>query len=87
MSYSIQIFMHPEWKDLILYEAEEVDRAVIYCHRALMNFKVNARIMGPDGEIVYEKFYNRQEDPDYRDWERDPWVEDDVEVDWRKAGF
>ena len=87
MAFSIQIYMHPEWQHLILYESDDADRASVYCDRAMINFKVKARVIGPEGEIVYEKFYNQRDDPDYRDWDAEENLEDDVTVDWRKAGF
>lgn len=89
MGFAVQIFMDNQWYTLLLYESDSVDRAAAYCDRALMNFKVNARIMGPDDEIVYEKFYNPQDDPDYRP-SYDYGEEEEIErfdIDWREAGF
>lgn len=88
MHFEIQIQYETNWVTLILYESEEVDQAKFYCDRALMSFKVNARVVEmPEEEIVYEKFYNQRLDPDARDYDDNWESEDDLEADWAREGF
>ena len=63
-----------------LAEEDEVDRARSYCDRAVRVLRQNGRVIGPEGEIVYEGFYN---DPDIYIYDPD----EGEEIRWQQAGF
>jgi hypothetical protein len=86
-AFHLEALLGGAWVKLAGFEGGYLTEAHTACERALMSEKTSVRIRGcEDGEIVYERFYNTQDDPDVN-WRDDPYEEDFAPVDWKTEGF
>jgi len=89
LPYTLQVQTETGWMPLCHYDEDRLDSAIRSCHNAVLTEKSACRVIENDnGNIVLEKFYNRDEDREARDWD-DDWEEEqeDLGLSWQDDGF
>ena len=85
--YDVKIQTTHGWVTLASYGEDLLDTAALVADRAVFAHKTHSRVVEREHEeIVHEKFYNRDDDPD-ENWRDDYDEEDDYGLVWQKTGF
>ena len=88
-AYTLQAQGESGWIVLCHYSEDRLDDAVRHCSRAVMIMKSVCRIIeNAPQNVVCERFYNREDDREARDWDDIYEVyDDDLELSWKEDGF
>jgi hypothetical protein len=88
LQISIPITTGRGWMTIAHYE--DIDTAIPACERAVLSEKCDARIFSMETGLPVEHFrsvYSRAADPEIDHYAVTASKEDDLEIDWRGAGF
>ena len=89
--YTLQSQGDNGWFALCHYSEDRLEDAVRHCSRAVMVTKATCRVIEncPTWIVVCERFYNREDDTEARDWDDDEYEyeDEDLELSWQQDGF